>query len=115
MDDFEKDFPDFNWRNVPAYKHPRGKDCPCPKHEYIREQINVAKAISNNNREITPDHRQKAQVTLKLCPDHYNVYFDGGDSVYAIKIPTHDQNRAQNWSNSNSKNPIYAIRPVFLL
>jgi hypothetical protein len=76
MDDFEKDFPDFNWKNVPAYKHPRGKDCPCPKHEYIREQINIAKTMSNNKREISPEHRQKTQVTLKLCPDHYNVYFD---------------------------------------
>src|SRR5512145_2201369 len=53
MDEFEKDFPDFDWKNTPAYKHPGGKDCPCPKHEYIREQI-----------------------TLKFCPDHYNVYFD---------------------------------------
>jgi hypothetical protein len=75
MDDFEKDFPEFNWRNVPAYKHPQGKDCPCPKHEYIREQINIAKAISNNNKDISPDHRQKAQISLKLCPDHYKVYF----------------------------------------
>ena len=40
-------------------KHPRGKDCPCPKHEYIREQVNIAKAISNNRREISPEHRQK--------------------------------------------------------
>jgi hypothetical protein len=43
MDEFEKDFPDFDWKNTPAYKHPGGKDCPCPKHEYIREQISVAK------------------------------------------------------------------------
>ncbi|HYY66467.1 MAG TPA: hypothetical protein VE622_05015 [Nitrososphaeraceae archaeon] len=76
MDDFEKDFPGFDWKNVPAYKHPRGKDCPCPKHEYIREQINVTKFISNNNKEIGPEQRQKAQVTLKFCPDHYKVYFD---------------------------------------
>ena len=45
MDEFEKEFPDFDWKNIPAYKHPGGKDCPCPKHEYIREQINVAKNI----------------------------------------------------------------------
>jgi len=76
MDDFEKEFPDFNWKNVPAYRHPLGKDCPCPKHEYIREQINIAKAMSKNKREISPEHRQKTQVTLKLCPDHYSVYFD---------------------------------------
>ena len=46
MDDFEKDFPEFDWKNIPAYKHPGGKDCPCPKHEYIREQINVTKTLS---------------------------------------------------------------------
>src|ERR671927_1119660 len=76
MDDFEKDFPEFNWRNVPAYKHPAGKDCPCPKHEYIREQITIAKAVSTSNKGIKQDYKQKAQITLKFCPDHYNVYFD---------------------------------------
>jgi hypothetical protein len=76
MEDFEKDFPDFDWKNTPAYKHPSGKDCPCPKHEYIREQINIAKTISDTSREIHVEQRQKAQVTLKFCPDHYNVYFD---------------------------------------
>ena len=65
MDDFEKDFPDFDWKNTPAYKHPGGKDCPCPKHEYIREQIKVAKTVSENNKDISPEYRQKAQVTLK--------------------------------------------------
>ena len=74
MDDFERDFPNLDWKNVPAYKHPGGKNCPCPKHEYIREQVNIAKAVSNN-REIIPEQRQKAQVILKFCPDHYNVYF----------------------------------------
>jgi hypothetical protein len=77
MDDFEKDFPDFDWKNTPAYKHPGGKDCPCPKHEYIREQINVAKNLSSDSKEISRhEHRHKAQVTLKFCPDHYNVYFN---------------------------------------
>lgn len=75
MEDFEKDFPDFDWKNIPAYKHPGGKNCPCPKHEYIREQINITKTISNSNREASPEARHKAQVTLKFCPDHYNVYF----------------------------------------
>lgn len=73
MDEFEKDFPDFDWKNTPAYKHPGGKDCPCPKHEYIREQISVAKNISSNN---SSKHNSRAQITLKFCPDHYNVYFD---------------------------------------
>src|SRR5690242_1072495 len=76
MEDFEKDFPDFDWKNIPAYKHPGGKNCPCPKHEYIREQIHVTKTISNNNHDVNPDARQRAQVTLKLCPDHHAVYFN---------------------------------------
>jgi len=75
MEDFEKDFPDFDWKNTPAYKHPGGKNCPCPKHEYIREQINVSKTLSSNNRNAVPESRTRAQVTLKFCPDHYNVYF----------------------------------------
>ena len=70
MDDFEKNFPDFDWKNTPAYKHPNGKDCPCPKHEYIREQINLAKNLSQNK-----DSKYRAQIVLKLCPDHYAVYF----------------------------------------
>ena len=77
MDDFEKDFPEFDWKNIPAYKHPGGKDCPCPKHEYIREQINVTKTLSiesKDNRRNEDNHR--AQITLKICPDHYNDYFN---------------------------------------
>ena len=35
-----------------------------------------AKTISDTNREIHVEQRQKAQVTLKFCPDHYSVYFD---------------------------------------
>ncbi len=66
MDDFEKEYPGFDWKNTPAYKHPGGKDCPCPKHEYIREQINVAKAISETTRQ--------SSIKLKFCPDHYRLY-----------------------------------------
>ena len=73
MDDFEKEFPDFDWKNTPAYKHPEGKDCPCPKHEYIREQINIAKTLSKDN---VSKNKQRAQITLKFCPDHYDVYFN---------------------------------------
>ncbi|MGH9984361.1 MAG: hypothetical protein ACRD8W_10445 [Nitrososphaeraceae archaeon] len=75
MEDFEKNYPDFDWKNLPAYKHPQGKDCPCPKHEYIREQINVAKNLNGSSRDKGHQSRQKAQVTLKFCPDHYDVYF----------------------------------------
>lgn len=66
MDDFEKEYPGFDWKNTPAYKHPGGKDCPCPKHEYIREQINYARQMNDN--------REKANVTLRFCPSHYKVY-----------------------------------------
>lgn len=69
MDDFEKDHPGFDWRNTPAYKHPRGRDCPCPKHEYVREQINIAKAVSKSNKEAS-------RLVLKFCPDHYKVYLN---------------------------------------
>ena len=64
MEDFEKDFPDFDWKNIPAYKHPKGKDCPCPKHEFIREQVNISKNLNNNS---IQDSKQsiKAQITLK--------------------------------------------------
>jgi hypothetical protein len=31
---------------------------------------------SENNQDVSPEFRQKAQVTLKFCPDHYNVYFN---------------------------------------
>ena len=67
MDDFEKEYPDFDWKNTPAYKHPGGKNCPCPKHEYIREQINFAKQVNDAGSDA-------ARVTLKFCPDHYQVY-----------------------------------------
>lgn len=69
MDDFEREFPDFDWQNTPAYKHPGGKDCPCPKHEYIREQINFAKTVNQSSKE-------SARVTLKFCPEHYKVYME---------------------------------------
>jgi hypothetical protein len=32
--------------------------------------------MSENNEETSPEFRQKAQVTLKFCPDHYKVYFN---------------------------------------
>ncbi|MDA0757020.1 MAG: hypothetical protein O2864_06945 [Crenarchaeota archaeon] len=67
MDDFEKEYPDFDWKNTPAYNHPGGKNCPCPKHEYIREQINFAKQVNKAGSDA-------ARVTLKFCPDHYQVY-----------------------------------------
>ena len=67
MDDFEKEFPDFDWKNTPAYKHPGGKNCPCPKHEYIREQIKFAKQVNDE---------KKAELWPLICnsyPD-YDLY-----------------------------------------
>jgi len=49
MDDFEKEYPDFDWKNIPAYKHPGGRNCPCPKHEYIREQIRFTRIYQHTN------------------------------------------------------------------
>ncbi len=69
MDDFEKDFPDFDWKNIPAYKHPKGRNCPCPKHEYVREQIKFAKQVKKSGKDA-------ARVTLKFCPEHYKVYME---------------------------------------
>lgn len=69
MDDFEKEYPGFDWKNTPAYKHPGGRNCPCPKHEYIREQINVARTVSETSHE-------PGNITLKFCPDHYRVYLN---------------------------------------
>lgn len=66
MDDFEKNYPDFDWKNIPAYKHPGGKDCPCPKHEYVREQIRFSSMMQ--------DGKNSNAVVLRFCPDHYTVY-----------------------------------------
>lgn len=68
MDDFEKEYPGFDWKNTPAYKHPGGKDCPCPKHEYIREQINYTRQMNKQH--------EKSQFTLRFCPDHHKVYME---------------------------------------
>ena len=70
MDDFEKNYPGFDWKNTPARKHPGGTKCPCPKHEYIREQTRYAVETSvESKRLIMPN-------ILSFCPDHYRIYFD---------------------------------------
>ena len=56
MDDFEKEYPEFDWKNIPAYKHPGGRNCPCPKHEYIREQINFTKQVNEKGKEPSKSH-----------------------------------------------------------
>lgn len=68
MDDFEKEYPGFDWRNTPAYKHPGGADCPCPKHEYIREQMNYTRKMRKE--------RQDSQFKLRFCPDHHRTYLE---------------------------------------
>ena len=69
MDDFEKEYPDFDWKNTPSRKHPGGRNCPCPRHEYIREKIRYTKQANKNN-------KNKIDFTFMLCPDHYKVYFE---------------------------------------
>ncbi len=69
LDDFEKDYPEFDWKNTPAYKHPGGRNCPCPKHEYVREQINFTKQVNKKGNDTS-------RVTLKFCPEHYKVYIN---------------------------------------
>lgn len=70
MDDFEREYPGFDWKNTPTYKHPNGRDCPCPKHEYIREQIRHTRNVNMSSR------GRAEQVTLKFCPDHHDVYIN---------------------------------------
>ena len=65
MDDFEKEFPGFDWRNTPAKDHPGGKNCPCPRHEYFRERLTRTQLKANDN-----------SVIFRFCPDHYKLYFD---------------------------------------
>ena len=77
MDDFEKNYPNFDWRNTPAYKHPGGKNCPCPKHEFLKEQSrSTAHAIVTGKKWIKP--------RISLCPAHYDVYFN--EAIPALPI-----------------------------
>lgn len=58
MDDFEKEFPDFDWKETPPNEHP--KKCRCPKHEYIEEMLRTT----------------GLPLTIKLCPPHYKAYWE---------------------------------------
>lgn len=55
----ENDF-GFDWRETPMKDHPNGAKCNCPKHNEIRENITL----------------NQGQLKIKLCPDHYRVYFN---------------------------------------
>ena len=79
MDDFEKEYPEFDWKNTPAYKHPGGKDCPCPKHEYIREQINFTKQVNEKGKE-------PSKVTLKFLSGSLQGIHGRGNTCNAVKI-----------------------------
>ena len=67
MDEFEQEFPDFDWRNIPLNEHTNGTKCPCPTHEYIREQ---AKIKSKQNL------ADALSFTVNLCPEHYKVHIE---------------------------------------
>ena len=69
MDDFEKEYPGFDWRNIPLKKHPGGRKCMCPKHEYLMEQIRFTKQANKNSREYIA-------MSLKFCPPHYRLFMD---------------------------------------
>ena len=64
MDDFEKNYPGFNWRETAANDHPGGiLKCPCPKCEYMRDIINTNSSDKTNTN----------LMTYRLCPDHYKI------------------------------------------
>lgn len=108
MDDFEKEYPGFDWKNTPAYKHPGGKDCPCPKHEYIREQIHFTKQVNKKGNE-------PSRVTLKFCPDHYRVYIEEVIPSMPLKYRILTKIALKLGSDSNRAVKVYAVRIVFLL
>ena len=69
MDDFEKEYPGFDWKNTPAYKHPGGKDCPCPN-------MNTSENRSTLQNRLMKKEKKHQKITLKFCPDHYRVYME---------------------------------------
>ena len=70
-DDFEKEYPDFDWRNTPDHKHVGGvKKCPCPKHEHIREQIKYARIANKTSKKVVRPN------IYNLCLEHYAVFFE---------------------------------------
>ena len=68
MDEFEKEFPDFDWKETPAEKHPWR--CRCPKHEYIEERV---RSIG-------------LPFIMRLCPPHYKAYWETFDEMFN-KLP----------------------------
>lgn len=72
MDDFEKEFPNFDWRETPLEKHP--KHCRCPKHEYIQERIAL----------------KDYPIILRLCPPHFKAYYESYD-IEVKKLKWHQK------------------------
>lgn len=65
MDDFEKDYPGFDWRNTPGDEHPGGLRCPCPRHEHLRELMIHTRQARDSGHAAVP--------SLRFCPEHYKV------------------------------------------
>ena len=54
MDEFDDEYPDFDWRSTPSEKH--DKKCLCPKCEELQE---IRKSRN-----------------VKMCPDHYQDFME---------------------------------------
>lgn len=78
MDDFEKDYPDFDWRNTPTNQHPgKGKTCMCPRCEYIKEQVKTRHNLIKNG----GGSRDPALIHIKLCPEHHRLYHSNNKQI----------------------------------
>lgn len=62
VDDFDAEYPGFDWKNTPDSQHPGGRDCRCPRHEHIREKTRYVRDAARAGHLVRP--------SLKLCPDH---------------------------------------------
>ncbi len=63
MDDFEKEYPNFDWKETSSLDHP--DKCRCPKHEYIEERIRSV----------------GLPFIIRLCPSHYDAYWETHDEM----------------------------------
>lgn len=76
--DFDKEYPDFKWRETPMYKHPKGRKCQCPKHEHLREKFKTNKMAQKNSKEMV-------STVFKLCPEHYDVFWEEFEKLSFIR------------------------------
>lgn len=71
--EFEKEYPDFDWRNIRPDRHPNGIDCKCPMHEFLREKGNIQTMLERELKEQGRDQEAKdLKVVFKLCAPHYD-------------------------------------------